>query len=116
VDTGRESEVEAAFVAWLAADGWDVMTQVDFADVVAEREGERLVAEAKGITTSPGLDVDTMYGQILRRMTTLDGTRYGVVVPEKVVPAALRVPAEVRARLNLTVFGVAMDDMVTEHP
>ena len=116
VETGRESEVEAAFVAWLTANGWTVTTQVDFADVHAERAGERIVAEVKGITTEPGLDIDTMYGQILRRMRTFDRTRYAVVVPDTAVPKALRVEDEVRARLNLCVFGVAMDDTVIEYP
>jgi hypothetical protein len=107
MNSGKESEVVADFVAWLRADGWSVTTEVDFVDVVAERDGSRLVAEAKGMTTSPGLDTDCMYGQLLRRMTdNFDTTRYAVVVPETVVTAALRVPVSVRQRLRVDVYGV----------
>ena len=41
--------------------------EVGFVDVVARKDGATAYAEAKGGTTSPGLDVDTMYGQLLRR-------------------------------------------------
>lgn len=50
----RESDVVAAFVTWLEQEGWRVSTEVDWADVVAERGSERLVAEAKGKTSEPG--------------------------------------------------------------
>lgn len=65
----REEEVQAAFVEHLRARGWDVTTEnADYTDVVAKRGAERLIAEVKGHTSSPGLDVDTAYGQLLRRM------------------------------------------------
>src|ERR1017187_6499411 len=52
---------------------------------------ERLHAEAKGRTTSPGLDVDTLYGQLLRRMKDpKPGVRNSVVVPTSALNAALR--------------------------
>jgi hypothetical protein len=56
-----------AYASWLERGGWTVQREVNFADIYAEREDERLYAEAKGRTTSPGLDVDTLYGQLLRR-------------------------------------------------
>ena len=64
------------------------------------------MAEVKGITSSPGLDI-TLYGQLFRRMTDLDGTSYAVV-PEKLVAAASRVPVAVRSRINIRLFGVRM--------
>jgi hypothetical protein len=115
MDTGRESEVVQAFVGWLEQNGWTVATEVAWADVVAERGEKRLVAEAKGVTTSPGLDIDTLYGQLLRRMTDFDSTSYAVVVPEKLIQAASRVPEAMRARLRITLFGIDMDDVVREH-
>lgn len=116
MNNGRESEVVADFVRWLEADGWTATTEVDWVDVVAERDGVRLIGEAKGITTSPGLDTDTMMGQLLRRMTDDDETiRYAVIVPEKVVPAVLRVPERVRRMLRIEVFGVAEDGSVSAH-
>lgn len=115
VETGRESEVVAVFVAWLDDEGWEVQTEVDWADVVAERGDERLVGEVKGITTDPGLDLDTLFGQLLRRMKPGQATRYVVVVPESLVPVASRVPREVRARLHIDLYGVDMDDTVRQH-
>jgi hypothetical protein len=98
----------AAFCAWLRAEGWDVQIKVNHIDVVATRDGVRLLAEAKGITSAPGLDVDTAYGQLLRRMpeTTQERLRYALVVPEETRSAALRVPARVRELLGIEVFAV----------
>jgi hypothetical protein len=115
VETGRESEVVAVFVAWLENEGWEVRTEVDWADVVAERGDERLIGEVKGITTEPGLDLDTLFGQLLRRMTLGQAARYLVVVPESFVPVASRVPGEVRALLHIDLYGVDMDDTVRQH-
>ena len=112
METGREAEVVAAFTAWLERQGWHVRTEVEWADVVAERSGEKLIAEAKGVTTGPGLDVDTLYGQLLRRMVPDEHVRYGVVVPAAIVPKAERVPAFVRQMLRIEVYGVAMDGTV----
>jgi hypothetical protein len=53
---------------------------------------ERLHLEAKGRTTSAGLDVDTMFGQLLRRMTD-ETARHGVVVPDgPPLTAVCRIP------------------------
>jgi hypothetical protein len=104
----KEAEVEAAFVRYLLERGWDVDTdKVDHADVVARRGAEHIVAEVKGTTTSPGLDVDTAYGQLLRRMGDRpEGTCFAIVVPESARKAALRVPEEVRWRFGIDVWVV----------
>lgn len=107
---GDEGRVVAAFCAWLRAKGWDPHCEVGCADVVASRGDERLVAEAKGRTQAIGLYVDTLYGQLLRRMDSdaeVQRTRYAVVVPEAARSAALRVPARVRASLGITVYVVS---------
>ena len=114
MNSGKESEILADFVTWLEAQGWTVRTEVDRIDVLAERGGFRLIGEAKGITSSPGLDVDTMFGQLLRSMTEDDDTiRYAVIVPEKVVPAVLRVPERMREVLRVDVYSVAEDGTVS---
>ena len=112
---GDEAEVVKAFRGWLAEAGWTVETETDHCDVVANRGSERLYAEAKGDTTSRGLDVDTLYGQLLRRIRVgdADGTRYGVVVRPECLPHALRVPQEVRRALRIDVYSVARDRVVT---
>ena len=84
-------------------------------DVVAERGDQRLVGEAKGVTTSAGLDVDTIYGQVLRRMREEPGTRYAIIVPEKLIPAASRVPREIRKRLSIDLYGIDTNDVVRRH-
>jgi hypothetical protein len=63
--------------------------EVEFVDMTATRDGETLYAEAKGRTSSVGLDVDTMYGLLLRRMRDESGAaRYAVVVSSEAVTAA----------------------------
>jgi hypothetical protein len=103
---GDEARVAAAFSAWLTGQGWQVRTEVEHVDVVAEREGVRLFAEAKAITSAPGLDIDIAYGQLLRRMPELvpERVRYALVVPEETKRAALRVPARVRELLEIDVY------------
>lgn len=110
-----EADVVAAFVRWLVQEGWRVSTEVDWADVVAERGSERLVAEAKGKTSESGLDVDTLYGQLLRRMAPSAETRYAVVVPETLVPVAERVPFFIRRLLDVAVYGVSANGEVVQH-
>jgi hypothetical protein len=65
---GDEKRVVDAFAAWLQENGWTADTEVNFVDVCARRGDERLYAEAKGRTAAIGLDVDTLYGQLLRRI------------------------------------------------
>lgn len=112
---GDEQRVVEAFARYLQGRGWLVSAEVDFCDLVAERHGERLFVEAKGCTAAMGTDVDTMYGQILRRMPLADdpAARFAVVVPTRAQGAALRVPARVRAFLRLEVFVVADDGTVS---
>lgn len=106
---GDEARVVAAFCDWLRAEGWEhVETEVAHCDVVARRGPTTLYAEAKGWTSSPGGDVDELYGQLLRRMLEGDDphTRFAVVVPTAVEWHALRVPARVRELLRVDVFVV----------
>lgn len=108
-----EAEVVRAFASWLRGAGWSVRTEVGYIDVVAERDGLTLLAEAKGGTSSPGLDVDTAYGQLLRRMAPeQDDRRYALVVPVAVRKAAERVRPEIRATLKIDLYFVAEDGSV----
>lgn len=96
---GDEARLVRDFTTWLESNGWTVRHEVNFIDVAAERGDERLYAEAKGRTTQPGLDTDTAYGQLLRRMPPeeVGEARFGIVVPTEAKNAALRVPQRVRA-------------------
>ena len=103
-----ESDVVAIFAAWLSHQGWSVRTEVAFIDVIAERDGITLIGEAKGTTKEAGLDVDTGYGQLLRRMGPEDDARrYALVVPASARKAAERVRREVRDMLKIDVYIVA---------
>jgi hypothetical protein len=103
-----EAAVQAAFVDYLIERGWEVTTDnADYTDVIARRGDELLLAEVKGTTTSAGLDVDTAYGQLLRRIRERpEAARYALVVPESALRAALRVSDEVRRRLGMDVWVV----------
>lgn len=101
------------FTAWLARERWSVRTEVEFIDIVAERDGVKLLAEAKGTTTAPGLDVDTAYGQLLRRISTQrTAERYALVIPTSARAAAERVSPEVRELLKIELYVVADDGTV----
>ena len=117
IGPGSEAPVERAFKAWLEREGWRIVDEPgSWADVIAVRADERLVGEVKGYTGSNvGLDVDTMFGQLLRRMLPGSATTWAVIVPTRSLPAVLRVTLEVRRRLGIRVFEVRDDDQVIEH-
>jgi hypothetical protein len=113
---GDEIRVVDAFCQWLETEGWHVQREVDWVDVAAERHGQRLYAEVKGRTASPGLDVDTAYGQLLRRMKEdAEGAVFAMVVPQAAIPHALRVPPQIRDRLGIEVFSVDDEGRVRRH-
>jgi hypothetical protein len=113
---GDEERVVTAFASWLQQGGWTATRDADFVDVYAERGPEKLYAEAKGRTAAIGLDVDSLYGQLLRRMKDPDaGARYAVVVPTAALSAALRVPSWIRDRLSIDVYEVDDAGMVSQH-
>lgn len=105
---GDEKRVVDCFCAWLEVEGWSVEREVEFCDVLARRGEERLYAEAKGRTAAIGLDIDTLYGQLLRRMPLAEDpvARYAVVVPSEGVMAARRVPRRVRETLRIELYMV----------
>lgn len=110
---GDEARVVDAFCQHLAGEGWVVEREVDFVDVKAMKDSLTLYAEAKGRTKAMGVDVDTLYGQLLRRVPDqAEGALLGVVVPERAVAAALRVPNWMRARLGVYVWAVSDDGAV----
>lgn len=111
----REPEVVSHFIRWLEEEDWSCRREVDGCDVVAERGGATLYAEAKGDTKAIGLDVDTLYGQLLRRSPSVGGsTTLGVVVPESARAKALRVSPLNRSQLGIVVFLVAEDGSIEE--
>lgn len=115
---GDEERVVAAFGHWLVAEGWTLVAPTDpYTDIEAVRADERLIGEAKGHTSSPGLDLDTLYGQLLRRMTNQNpGTHYAAIIPDSALWHAERVPARIRALLAIDLYTVAEDGTVRHLP
>jgi hypothetical protein len=106
-----EDRVIDAFRCWLIGQGWSLVAPTD---VEAVRGDEHIIGEAKGRTKETGIDADIAYGQLLRRMTTVDsvGTRYALIVPSSSISAVHRVPARIRHVLRLDVFEVTDTNMV----
>jgi hypothetical protein len=111
---GDEARIVDVFCAWLEMRGWTIEREVAFVDVLASRDVRRIFAEAKGRTTSPGLDVDTMFGQLLRRVPgdAVGRDTFAVVVPDVAVRFVERVPLEVRRTLNIHVYAVSENNTV----
>lgn len=112
-----EARIVRVFSEWLEADGWRVETEKDYIDLVAERGEEKILAEVKGRTANrPGGGVDSLYGQLLRRMPPKEvgeeTTRFAVVVPTNAKAAAPRVPKRVRSALRIDIYTVSDDDQV----
>jgi hypothetical protein len=84
-------------------------------DVVARRGNETIYAEVKGRTKArPGAGLDTLYGQLLRRMSAEEdpNTTFAVVVPTGSEAAALRVPRRIRDSLRIDIYTVSDDGQV----
>lgn len=106
---GDERRVVDAFAYWLEEGGWQVRREFDFCDLVAKQASETIYVEAKGRTKALGLDIDTLYGQLLRRMPIAEdpGGRFAVVVPSEGAAAAVRVSARVRVLLRIELYEVS---------
>lgn len=117
VGKGSEAPVERAFKQWLVANGWRLVNEAgSWADLIAERGDERPIGEIQGYTAeNTGLDVDTMFGQLLRRMKPDAATTWAVIVPTRSLTAVLRVPIDVRRSLGIKVCEVRDDDAAVEH-
>lgn len=114
----HEHKVVQVFKEWLESRGWTVEVETeDFIDLVATKDDQRIVAEAKGRTAGrPGIGLDTVYGQLLRRMrpevTQGFKTRFAVVIPPSATTAAVRVLKEVRNQLDIDIYTVDDDGTV----
>jgi len=91
-------------------------TKDGYADFVCHHptSGERWIVEAKGLTSSVGLDFNTGIGQILRRMKE-PSWNYGYALP--LIPPFVRacndLPSHVRHVINLHLIFVAENGAVT---
>lgn len=107
---GSEAAVVEAFAAWLDEQGWqraELPAYGDQPDIDARHpDGRRVIVEAKGFSRDAGADLDTGYGQLLRRMKGEPATSYALVVAKTVVRFAQRVPSEVRSALGIALYAV----------
>ena len=114
---GDEERVIQAFCTFLNEQGWVTEREIGFVDVVAQKDGHRIFAEAKGRTAATGLDVDTMFGQLLRRMPNQrpgPDTRFAVVVPTQASAAVERGPEWVRREWSIDLYVVGHDGSVAK--
>ncbi|MFV9452360.1 hypothetical protein ACNJ7E_02650 [Rhodococcus sp. NM-2] len=106
------------FAGWLSSQGWVVGTEVDFVDILAEKDGHRLYVEARGAMTAPGLDVDTAIGQLVRRMPSEadQSVSFALVVRDepRSVEAAVRAPQRVLDLLGMALYAVDEDGGVRQ--
>jgi hypothetical protein len=117
VEWHERDVVVPAFRRSLESQGWETETETGFVDVVAHRGAETISAEVKGRTKSrSGAGLDTLYGQLLRRMPVEEvgepSTRCAVVIPTGAEAAALRVPRRVRDLLRIDIYVVSDDGQV----
>ena len=107
---GSQATVIEIFSNWLADQGWEcekLPPRGDYPAIDARHpDGRRLVVEAKGFSRDAGADLDSGYGQLLRRMKGEPDTAYALVVAKTVVRFAQRVPPEVRSGLGISVYTV----------
>ena len=77
-----EAQVVEFYCAELRADDRTVTTEVEFVDMVAHRDGQKIYAKASGHTSSTGTDVDAMHDELLPGMgdEPKPRARYAVVV------------------------------------
>jgi Holliday junction resolvase-like predicted endonuclease len=97
--------------------GWTTETQKGYIDVVAHRGDQTIYAEVKGRTKGrPGAGLDTLHGQLLRRVSNEQladpDTRFAVVVHTGAEQAALRVSRGVRDLLRIDIHAVDDDGHV----
>lgn len=115
VEWHERDVVVPVFRQWLEAQGWETETETEFVDVVAHRGNETIYAEVKGRTKGrPGAGLDTLYGQLLRRMPAEEdpNARFAVVVPAGAEAAALRVSRRIRDILRIDIYTVSDDGQV----
>ena len=102
----NEGFVQQAIEAHFNQLGFEVEPATHADLVVAHPQtGERWIVEAKGKTTSVGLDFNTGIGQIVQRMLNR-GDKFGLAVPEipQFVTQCRRIPGWVRQALGLHWF------------
>jgi len=106
------------FAGWLSSQGWMVRTEMEFVDIVAEKDGRLLYAEVKGASTVPGLDVDTAIGQLVRRMPSEpdQSVSFALAVRDepRSVEAARRAPQRILDLLGMALYAVDEDGGVRQ--
>jgi hypothetical protein len=114
-----EDRVKSLLKRWLEVDGWQ--TEIAWGkargtDVIARRNGETWLIEAKGCGSRPEMRVNyfiAMLGEVLQRMSLPDA-RYSIALPDMIQFRRLweRLPALARQRTGITAIFVSADGRV----
>lgn len=112
----HEGFVQQALEQYFASLGFAAYVEgdADFACTHSDT-GERWLIEAKGVTSSIGVDFNTGLGQILKRMTN-ESTNYGIAVPDtpQFVYQCRLIHSWVRKALHLHWLLIAADGSVRQ--
>ena len=111
-----EREVVRAFCRSLESEAWITQIEQDYVDVVAHRADQTILAKVKGRTNRrPAAGANTLDGQLLRRMPPDEVgepmSRFAVVVPTGVEPAAFASRGELEAR-RIDIYAVSDNGQV----
>lgn len=84
------------------------------ADLIAKKQGECWIVEAKGLTSSVGLDFNTCLGQLVKWMSSAENI-YALAIPkhEKYKRQCVLLPKYVRSVLKIHIIVVDADGVVT---
>ena len=113
-DFPNEGFVQQAVEKYFRAQGF-IGDTTTYADLISSHpgSGEKWLVEAKGMTTSPGLDFKTGLGQLLQRMGD-ERFKYAIAIPN--VPGFIKqwnmIPRRVRNLLGLHVLLIEQDGSV----
>lgn len=114
----KRADVQRAFEAYLLERGWDLHAEpgdhAGIAGIEAHRGAQRLIGEVRGTASSPGPDVDTGYGRLLRRMSSAhEDATYALIAAVGLTRLMERVEVAVRRGLGIGLFVV--DDLGRVH-
>ena len=110
----NESFIQRSIETYFEDKGFETNTKTVI-DLIAKRGNECWIVEAKGMTSSVGVDFNTCLGQIIKRMNTSDAT-YAIAIPkhEKYKKQCIQLSPYVRKLLGLHILLVDMYGDITE--
>ena len=97
----NEAFIQVALEKYFLKLGYEIKSDGQV-DILAFKENEKWIVEAKGLTSAVGLDFNTCIGQIVKSMDC-ETTNYAIAIPEhaKYIIQCSKIPSAFRERNNL---------------